>query len=128
MEMRNWYKPDRRYYLEDFKRAFSLRDFEPQMWRDWALIPYWIARFVFAWCWAESRYPLWRFHSWLTVQFNFRTRLLPSWGGRHVDVDPVACPRCLWAGPRRWVTHTYTSIDEYDVEAVDECPRCGMEI
>ena len=51
------------------------------------------------------------------------------WQGRHEDWSPVLCDECGWRGPRRWAVHTYGDDGSgEDVEPVDECPGCGMEI
>jgi hypothetical protein len=107
----------------------KLGDFEPQSWRDVALIPWWLLRYVFAWCWKQVWYPAWRLHIWVSERWGMRLAWLPDGGGRWVDPDPVMCRYCLWAGPRRWTFHTYGDDGSgEDVEPVDECPRCGMEI
>lgn len=49
-------------------------------------------------------------------------------GGRRIDWTPVVCEECGWRGPLRWTWHTYHGCDEEDVEPVDECPGCGMEV
>ena len=94
--------------------------FEPQSWRDYALIPWWLLRYAFAWVWAEA---------WATWKIG---KGIPAgWAnlyGRWESPEPVMCPRCLWAGPRRWVIHTYQDDGVGDVEPVDECPRCGCEM
>lgn len=100
-----------------------LRDFEPESYRDWLLIPWWLLRLLFAWLWWQA---------WPLVQLvrgRWRTKSAMSYSyGRHDDPTPVMCPRCLWAGPRRWLVHTYTAVGMDDVEPVDECPRCGQEL
>jgi hypothetical protein len=108
------------------RAALRLREFEPQGPADWALIPWWIARYFFAWCWTQAWYPAWRLNNY-TIHGRLGRRLsrLPSMGGRHSDPDPVMCPRCLWAGPARWLVHGYASYGYEDVEPQDECPRCG---
>lgn len=115
--------------LDTLKRAFQ--SFEPQSWVDYALIPWWLARYLYALLWTVLlRQPAWRLRQWLWRR-GWRGRAmrwLPSMGGRHVDSDPVICERCLWAGMVRWTYHTYYSCADGEVEPVDECPRCGKEI
>lgn len=128
-------------HLATLKRAF--RNFEPDGWLDYALIPWWLARYLYALLWtALLRQPAWRLRMWLWRRGwrpysgrDFRRwrgwimRWLPSHGGRHVDSNPVICERCLWAGMVRWTYHTYQDDGTgEDVEPVDECPRCGKEI
>lgn len=98
---------------------FIRHNFEPQGWQDYALIPWWILRFLFAcfWYWA-ARLTIGRRLYW--------DGIFMGWGG-DVDPTPVICPRCLWAGPRRWMIHTYHACGDDDVEPVDECPRCGQD-
>lgn len=96
------------------------RTFEPQAWQDYALIPWWILRWMFAYAWwylASVKKQL----SGIEKRWSFMF-------GRHDDPSPVICSRCLWAGPRRWTIHTYHSCGIDDVEPTDECPRCGWEI
>lgn len=114
------------------------REFEPESWRDYALIPWWLLRWLFAWLWSWLWYRAWRFNIWLgddrpVYQIKgwrgWLARRLPNGGGRHVDPDPIWCRRCLWAGPRRWAFHTYQDDGSgEDVEPVDLCPRCGAEV
>lgn len=117
---------------DDLLYAISLRDFEPQSWRDYVFIPWWLARWFLAWLLTLARTPLLNFNYWLKGYcfpvFKVTRYVLPLHSGRHDDTNPIICLRCMWAGPRRWAVHTYASVDIEDVAAVDECPRCGMEI
>ncbi len=96
------------------------KNFEPVGLIDWLLIPWWMMRFVFAWCWMllarviDRKIAYWDGH-------------FVGWG-RHDDPTPVVCERCLWTGPLRWTIHTYHACGDDDVEPVDECPRCGSDI
>lgn len=96
------------------------RNFQPQDWTDYALIPYWLLRYWAAWVW-------WQIATWVNVLRGIDRRWAMMFG-RHDDPAPVMCDRCLWAGPRCWLVHTYRGVGEGDVEAVDECPRCGGEV
>jgi hypothetical protein len=80
---------------------------------DWLRLPWSLVRYAFAWTWATFWYPIAITRNW------------PY--GRYTQPDPVMCPVCWWAGPIRWLYHTYTG-DEEISEAVDECPRCGIEM
>lgn len=94
--------------------------FEPQGWQDYALIPWWALRWLFAYVWwylASTKKQLAGIEKRWSFMFS-----------RHDDPMPIICPRCLWAGPRRWATHTYHGVFDSEVEAADECPRCGWEI
>ncbi len=101
------------------------RDFEPQTWHDWALLPLWAVRWLF----------FWLLHSVVsTLERHTRLRVQ---SGRHTDLNPVWCQRCGWTGPVRWLVHMYHSYyvgggseesGDYDSEPVDECPRCGQEL
>lgn len=108
----------------------GLREFEPESVCDWLLIPWWLARYAFAWCWSIPWYGALRFNIWLSRDKPSRGwRHFPGPTGRHNQPDPVICPRCLWAGPVRWLVHTYGDDGSgMDVEPVDECPRCGKEL
>jgi hypothetical protein len=98
------------------------REFEPQGWGDYALIPWWAARYVFAYLWFWSRNLAWMIRRW-------RRDVWFADGGRHISLDPICCPRCLWSGPYRWLCHRYQDDGSgEDVEPSDECPRCGLEI
>jgi hypothetical protein len=121
-------------FKDDFAEiAYAFGQCELESWRDYALVPWWLLRWFLAYCWS----PLWvcslNLNCWLKQNcwtiFKFTRWILPTGGGRHVDPFPVICERCLWAGARRWTVHTYTGGgEEGDVEACDECPRCGNEL
>jgi len=100
--------------LPGFRRAFL--EFEPESWTDWARIPWSLLRYGFALLMHRLVWPI-------AQRFGFVCR----GGGRWDDWDPVWCPRCFWAGPARWLCHTYAQCGDEDVEPVDECPRCGLE-
>ena len=107
-------------------KATLFSDFEPETWRDYALVPWWMLRYAFAWLWATLVwYPALDLQIYLWPR---RLPLLPNFQGRHVDPDPVMCRRCLWAGMRRWCVHGYEAVGDDDVEPCDYCPRCGDEI
>ena len=104
-------------------------DFEPETWRDYALIPWWLLRYAFAWLWSTLVWhPALDFQIWLWPWRLSWLPWLPSFQGRHTDPDPVMCRRCLWAGMRRWCVHGYAAVGEDDVEPCDYCPRCGGEM
>jgi len=96
--------------------------FEPTGPADYALVPYYLLRLLYAWV------AMWVLGYWR----HLRDPELPlAWAlmwGRREDPSPVICWRCLWAGMRRWTVHTYYDDHNGDVEPVDECPRCGLEI
>ena len=120
IEMRSRFYLRSRYYwiISD---ALSFQFFEPESWKDYAVIPYHLARWVFAYIWTR----LWGFCRLLR---HGRKPWVWMWG-RWVSPEPMMCPRCLWAGPTRWLVHTYESCgDEGDCEAVDECPKCGYAV
>ena len=48
------------------------------------------------------------------------------WGRRESPI-PIKC-ECGWAGMIRWLIHTYEGDDYGEVDPVDYCPRCGIEI
>lgn len=101
--------------FDQLRDALSLREFEPQSWRDWLIIPWSLIRWVFAWVWTQ----LWG------IGLTIRYREFNGWHwmwGRRESPEPIICTRCLWAGAQRWCVHTYYGEDS---EAVDECPRCG---
>lgn len=102
------------------KEALTGRRVEIDDWRDWTLLPWWLLRYAFAWSWLKLAV--------LRDRLKGRPNHLLAWYGRHDDPTPIMCPRCLWAGPRRWLVHTYCGVGVDDVEPVDECPRCGLEI
>jgi hypothetical protein len=125
----------RRLYLRGYKWTpfvrVVFRYFEPQGIGDWLRIPLGLVGYVFAWAWTES----WRLwlkwkHRWLRKvdPMGYHWRVSCPGGGRHTQPDPVLCHRCFWGGPVRWLVHTYTACGEDDVEPVDECPHCGMEL
>ena len=58
--------------------------------------------------------------------FRYYRSLAFSWG-RHTSPKALLCVECGWAGPLRWMVHTYDDDGCGDVEAVDECPRCGSQ-
>lgn len=100
--------------------ALRGREFEAEGWRDYAIIPLSLARWVWAWI-------FWRFVLILARVFR-RYPLAYSWvgcspNGRWTSPEPTVCPRCLWAGQRRQCEHGYT-----EWEAEDYCPRCGRDI
>lgn len=104
-----------------FVEFIHWRHFEPESWVDYALIPWWMLRYLFAWCWSQVWYPYTR----------IIRRVKPTWAplySRHTYPTPVVCPRCLWAGPERWLVHGYGPCGDYDVEPISECPRCGQEM
>jgi hypothetical protein len=99
--------------------AFTFREFEAESWRDYALIPIWLARWT--WAYLFSRLII-------AMQRACRGPLVRLWihwstNSRWSSVTPVICPRCLWAGQRRQCDHGY---NEYEAE--DNCPRCGRDI
>jgi hypothetical protein len=94
-----------------------LAEFEPQRWTDYARLPWALLRFGLA-------YAAWRALAWNGRRNN---RWFAGWG-RHDDPTPVLCPRCLWSGRIKNLEHGYRSDGAGDVEASDECPRCGLEI
>lgn len=117
---------------DDLFQALTLADFYPQSWRDWAVIPWFLARWFLAWFVTLFRTPLLKLNCWLKLRcwpvFVVTRHILPLGGGRREDTNPIICPCCLWAGMRRWAFHGYASVDGEDVEPVDECPRCGSDI
>lgn len=114
----------------DKKRIFN--EFEPERWQDIALIPWWLLRYVFVWCWFYSWWGCRIIKLYITLwgepRQGFFWFISRPGSGRHTDVDPVMCPRCLWAGPVRWMVHTYFDDGSGESEPIDECPRCGWGI
>lgn len=57
-------------------------------------------------------------------------RILGDGQGRHTSWRPMRCEdEDCWRGPLRRATHTYQDDGTgADVEAHDECPRCGGEL
>lgn len=112
------------WFWHDLREFRNL--FDPQGWQDWALLPFWATRWVFFWL------------LWLAISALERHRIIRQvQSGRHTDLNPVLCTRCGWAGPVRWLVHTYHSYytgggsdesSDYDSEPADECPRCGQEL
>ena len=96
------------------------REFEPESWKDWALIPWWLLRWLFAWLWTQT-WGYWRVYKGVPAPWAW------MWG-RHESPEPTLCRRCFWAGPHRWTFHTYYPDGLDDIEPVDECPRCGAVI
>ena len=48
---------------------------------------------------------------------------------RYNDLTMVECEDCGWRGQVKECVHTYRGITSTeDVEAVDECPKCGSKI
>lgn len=114
----------------------SLAGFEPQGLIDWLAIPIYVLRYWACWLWTRAwafarliRVFIWRITG-KEVSRYWRAYVF-GWG-RHDSPEPVMCPRCLWAGPVRWLAHGYSGVsvgeDDYDVEPTDECPRCGGEL
>lgn len=110
-----------------------LRYFDPICWQDYTLVPWWLICYAFAWTWARFWHPYmalkvwWRWHGRPLLGLPQLRR--PVIYGRHINPDPIICRCCLWAGPRRWAYHTYQDDGSgEDVEAIDQCPRCGGEI
>ena len=100
--------------------AFTFREFEPESWRDYWIVPASLLKWSWAWI-------FWRFILVLTRVFHHYP-LARVWTGvspnsRWSSPEPTICPRCLWAGQRRQCVHGYT-----EWEAEDECPRCGKDI
>jgi len=121
------------WYWSELRYALTLREFEPQSWRDWALIPWGVERWFLALALTALRAPLlnlnWRVRERCWTLFLITRYALPLHNGRHWDTTPMICRRCLWGGPERWLVHTYTGgWDDGDVGACDECPRCGAEL
>ncbi len=118
--------------LEDLRYALSLKEFEPEGWRDWALIPghvlCWAIAFVWQWPWYLASHLNYWFRNHCRPVFRVTRWILPLGGGRWESPDPIICPRCWWGGATRALVHTYASYGEDDVEPVNECPRCGAEI
>jgi hypothetical protein len=116
-------------YWQALKYALTLKEFEAQDIWDWIAIPYYLLRFFFAWIWTTPwvwglRFNLW--WRWRTGKMMFS--FLPIVGGRWDDPFPVICNRCMWAGMTRWLSHGYADCGDGDVEAEDECPKCGNQI
>ena len=109
-------------------------EYSPNSAFEYRYLPLDALRWCFAWAWTQVWYPVNHLHYWIREHlprlFLLTRYFLPLGGGRREDPDPVYCGRCLWAGPTRWLIHTYTGgwDEDSDVEAVDECPRCGMEV
>lgn len=134
-ELTRW--EDYWYSLKLASKRFVRRwfpEYEPEYLWDYLRLPWSLGCWCFAWAWTQVWYPVCRLHWWIRSHawtvFWFTRHFLPLGGGRREDTDPVYCPRCLWAGPTRWLVHTYTGgwDEDSDVEPVDECPRCGTEV
>lgn len=121
----------RRWSVEfaELKDALTFRHFEPESWRDYALVPWWVLRWAFAYFYTIPRTSLLKVNLWIRSHcwplFLVTRHVLPLHSGRWEDTDPTICERCLWAGMRRWCIHDYRGgWDDGNVEAEDECPRC----
>lgn len=105
--------------------ALTLKEFEAETAIDYLLVPYYLLRWLFAYVctilWGYWRIVRRRPKDGLDLAFCM------MWG-RHDSPEPTICPRCLWAGMRRWCWHGYESDGVGDVEPVDDCPRCGNSI
>jgi hypothetical protein len=111
-------------YLDFLREALTFHEFEAEHWTEYAVIPWYLLRWMFALIWTV----IWG--NWRAIR-NRGEDFYPAWAfawGRHDSPEPVVCPRCLWAGPRRWLYHGYGSCGDDDVEPVDECPKCGAEL
>lgn len=114
------------YY--SMKVALTMPTCDPRPWTDYAQLPWQLLRYAFAWCWY------WAWKLLLIVRY-WRHRHDRWWNwriepghGRHDMPDPVMCPCCWWAGPVRWLYHGYEACGDDDVEPMDYCPRCDIEI
>lgn len=103
----------------------SIRDLELESWQDYALVPWSLLRYGFAWLYAAL---IWYPARRVQIRWPYRIPFLPRYDGRDVDPDPIWCDRCGWAGMRRWAIHAYAAVGDDDVEPCDECPRCAAEI
>jgi len=68
-------------------------------------------------CWKD-----WCLHP---STFRYYRSLAFTWG-RHDSPKAVTCTECGWAGPLRWMLHSYDGDGCGDVEPVDRCPACGQ--
>lgn len=102
------------YEFSELRNALTLKEFEPYGKRDYAVIPFYLLRWVFAWVYLEIVLLKWRL---------FPNR--PYVNGRRYDPRPTICPRCMWAGMYRWLYHGYQGEDS---EPVSECPKCGKQL
>lgn len=103
--------------------------FEPESIWDIVLIPWWLLRYAFAWCWFNLCVTINIVKYWHIKNHPFIKLLTEPGTGRQDSPMPFMCPRCLWAGPVRWMVHTYCDDGSgEDVEPIDECPRCGWGI
>lgn len=116
----------------DLKNALCCDEFEPETWRDRALVPWGVVCWLFAWAISFPWYWLVNLNIWFKRHcwpvFFFTRWVLPLGGGRWVAPDPVICRRCFWAGMRRRCIHGYAPCGEDDIEPEDYCRRCGSEI
>jgi hypothetical protein len=120
-----------RFEFSELRDALRFKEFEGEGW-DYFLLPGHILSWFAALIWSWLYYPVSRLNWWFRNHcwpvFWVTRWVLPLGGGRWEDPNPTICSRCLWMGARRAAVHTYASCGEDDVEAVDECPRCGNEI
>lgn len=112
-------------YTDQFLDAISLKEFEADSVIDYLLIPYYLIR----WLLAYAVTVVWAY--WRIIRRRPKDRMelvfCTMWG-RSDSPEPAICPRCLWAGMQRWLYHGYCSDGAGDVEACDECPRCGNNV
>ena len=101
-------------------------EFEAEVVTDYFLIPWWFTRYYLTWLiWKMAR-GFNRLRYWKKRNNPFYPLLIEPGHGRHTDIEPYCCERCLWSGPYRWLVHAYCDDGMGDVEPVDECPRCGL--
>lgn len=113
------------WYTVFLREALTLKEFEPQSTWDWFRIPFYLVRWVTAYIWTY----LWAWSRLRAIPKDDPWRFGMAFGwGRHESPEPTICPRCLWAGPQRWLYHGYGTGWDGDSEPRDECPRCGKEL
>ncbi len=106
-------------YFWKLRDALKFQEFEAETWKDYAVIPFFVMKFLCAWTWtyilAVPKYIKYR-------NEKYRTWYIFGYGRRE-SPEPEICPRCLWAGMQRNLVHDYNEFEGYD-----ECPRCGYEV
>lgn len=66
---------------------------------------------------------MWEF----ACKVRLRAYRLPAAWSRRRSPERIRC-RCGWIGMRRQSVHGYKEFEDGDVDLVDECPRCGLEL
>lgn len=101
----------------------TFKYFEAESWRDYFIIPLSFLKFIYS-------YLFFRIVQWwdIHIKKHHINGIHFGWGRRE-DPTPIWCPRCCWAGMRKWLVHSYQDDGTgLDIISYDECPRCGIEL